>query len=109
MNVVLIDCALTWNLFYCMAWFAVEFPTESKCQCFFLHLSSAVRCFSEWRAVLTVLTWWMRVGTEPAWGASGTWQIPEEVASCVCETFAFPLCLGFQYVFGDFSGFYNNS
>lgn len=34
-----------------------------------------------------------------------TW---EEIPN-ICEIFGFPLCLGFQYVFGDSCGFYNNS
>lgn len=42
MKMVLIYCGLTWNLFCCMAWVAVEFTTESKSQCFFLYLFSAV-------------------------------------------------------------------
>lgn len=33
-EIVLIHSELTWNLFCCMAWFAVEFTSESKFQFF---------------------------------------------------------------------------
>ena len=42
MEMVLIHCELTWNLFCCMAWCAVEFTTESKFPSFFLHLFSLI-------------------------------------------------------------------
>lgn len=32
MKLVFLCCGLTWNLFCCMPWCAVEFTTESKCQ-----------------------------------------------------------------------------
>jgi len=33
----------------------------------------------------------------------------EEIMNYICEIFGFHLCVGFQYVFGDSCGFYNNS
>lgn len=37
-EIVLIHSELTWNLFCCMAWFAVEFTSESKFQFFFFSV-----------------------------------------------------------------------
>lgn len=33
----------------------------------------------------------------------------EKIINSMCEILDFYLCLGFQYVFGDTCGFYNNS